>query len=90
MINHPARIDILESFERHPVTLLFLINPGREGLLHHPTARAFEPRGHRLNLFRERNRDVRSQHLRLGCHVYHPLSLRLKYNRNDRKGKSGR
>src|SRR3546814_1015445 len=54
MVDHPTGMDILQGFERHPVTLLLLIDPGGQRLFHHPTARAFEPGGHCFNLFRER------------------------------------
>src|SRR3546814_12713992 len=74
MVDHPTGMDILQGFERHPVTLLLLIDPGGQRLFHHPTARAFEPGGHCFNLFRERQGDVRGQYLRLGRHVYHLLS----------------
>src|SRR3546814_4155171 len=68
MVDHPTGMDILQGFERHPVTLLLLIDPGGQRLFHHPTARAFEPGGHCFNLFRERQGDVRGQYLRLGRH----------------------
>src|SRR3546814_11773559 len=52
-------------------------------------ARAFESRGHCFNLFREPQRDMRGQYLRLGRHVYHLLSVRLKYNHTDEKTQVG-
>src|SRR3546814_6264566 len=88
-MDHPSGIDILQGFERQPVTLLLLIAPGVERLLHHPAARAFESRGHCFNLFREPQRDMRGQYLRLGRHVYHLLSVRLKYNHTDEKTQDG-
>src|SRR3546814_2302776 len=75
VVDHPSGIDILQGFERHPVTLLLLIDPGGERLLHHPAARAFESRGHCFNLFREPQRDMRGQYLRLGRSEEHTSEL---------------
>jgi hypothetical protein len=51
VIDNAARIDIGKRFQRHAMTLRLLIDPGRQRLLHNPSARAIETRRHRIDLF---------------------------------------
>ena len=50
MVDYTARIHVVQHLKRLAMTLLFLIHPGGERLLHNPAARAFEPCRHRVHL----------------------------------------
>jgi hypothetical protein len=64
MVDHSPGIYILQGFQRHFVPLFLLIDPSGQGLLHHPSPRSLQARGHSFNLFGKSEGDMRRQHLR--------------------------
>jgi len=58
MTDNAAGIDIGKRFERQPAALLFLIDPGCEGLLDDPAPGPFEASRQLIHLFSERQRHM--------------------------------
>jgi len=62
MVDDPAGLHVVQRFERQAPMFLLLVDPGRQGLLDDPTARAFQAGSHPIHLFREGQRHMGSQH----------------------------
>ncbi len=56
MVDDETGVHVGERLLGQAVALFLLGDPGGERLLHDPAARAFQPRGHLIDLFRERER----------------------------------
>jgi hypothetical protein len=68
-VDHPVRINIARGSRRPSAAPFLLTGAGRERLLPHPAARAFEPRRHRVKRFCQCQGRVRGQRFRLSSHI---------------------
>jgi hypothetical protein len=65
MIDKAPRIDIFQAIERKLAAMLFLSDPGAEGLLDDPTPRPLEPAGELIDLVRQGGGNMSRNHPRV-------------------------
>ena len=65
VIDNTAGIDVSQAFQRDLTTLLFLLYPGTQGLLNHPTARSLQTGGDFIDPIGKGERDVGGNYFRV-------------------------